>query len=89
MSVEITASMLRAHMGEYMEISAKQPVIITKHNRPTRALIDFEDLEEYERLKAHKEMQTYRAEDLPDDIKAEFEQGYQGEPTPHLDHLMD
>ena len=86
-TTEVTSTEFRAHSGQYIEEAGKRPVYITKHGRPVRVLID---VEEYERLRA-QEVKSYRLDqdELPADIIAELEKGYQGEPTPHLDHLMD
>ena len=46
----VTSTEFQARAGSYIEHAAKAPVIITKHSRPTRVLIDFE---EYERLKSY------------------------------------
>jgi len=43
----VTASEFRAKAGVYLDDAARAPVIITKHNRPARVLLD---VEEYERL---------------------------------------
>lgn len=83
----ITSTEFRAHSGQYIEQAGKRPVYITKHGRPVRVLID---IEEYERLRA-QDVKHYRPDrdELPADILAELDIGYQGEPTPHLDHLME
>jgi prevent-host-death family protein len=81
----ITSTEFQNHAGLYIEQSGKEPVVITKHQRPARVLMDFE---EYERLIAF-ERQTYYPHELPAEVQAEFDKGFQGKPTPHLDHLMD
>lgn len=43
----VTSSEFRARAGVYLDDAARAPVIITKHNRPARVLLD---VEEYERL---------------------------------------
>ena len=84
----VTASEFKARSGRYLDESGKEPVYITRHDRPVRVLVD---VEEYERLKAIDTRQYYdlSTDDLPEDIRAELDKGYQGEPTPHLDHLLD
>ncbi|WP_299758388.1 type II toxin-antitoxin system prevent-host-death family antitoxin, partial [uncultured Boseongicola sp.] len=48
--------------------AAKAPVIITKHNRPSRVLID---IEEYERMKRYDTREHLTPADLTEeDIKA-------------------
>ena len=39
----VTATEFRNHAGLYIDRSAAEPVVITKHNRPSRVLIDFEE----------------------------------------------
>lgn len=82
----ITATEFKTRAGRYLDESGKEPVYITRHDRPVRVLVD---VEEYERLKAMDTRRFYLAEDLPDDLREEFEKGYQGEATPELDHLLD
>lgn len=81
----ITATEFRARAGVYLDQAAKAPVIITKHNRPSRVLID---IDEYERLKHYDTRRTLYPHELSDEIKAQLDEGYQGEPTPGLDHLL-
>lgn len=81
----ITSSEFQKHSGQYMEQSGKEPVFITRHKRPARVLMDFAH---YEQLIA-LERKHYYVNNLPDDIAAELEKGFQGEDRPHLDHLMD
>ena len=45
----VTSTDFRAKAGVYLDDAARAPVIITKHNRPARVLLD---VEEYERLLA-------------------------------------
>ncbi|MEZ5837295.1 MAG: type II toxin-antitoxin system Phd/YefM family antitoxin [Geminicoccaceae bacterium] len=48
----VTSTEFRARAGQYLDEAAKAPVIITKHNRPARVLID---IEEYDRLQKQSE----------------------------------
>ncbi len=81
----ITSTEFRARAGVYLDQAAKAPVIITKHNRPSRVLID---IDEYERLKHYDTRRALYPDELSDEIKAQLDDGYQGEPTPGLDHLL-
>jgi prevent-host-death family protein len=83
--VTITAAELQNHFGKWRERAQREPVSITHHGRETLVVLS---VEEYQRLKALDTRQAYYPHELPDHIKAEFEKGYQGEPTPELDHLM-
>jgi prevent-host-death family protein len=71
--------------GQFLESSAKQPVIITRHSRPVRVLLD---IEEYERLKQYDTRRALYPHELSDELKAELEKGFQGKDTPELDHLL-
>ena len=51
----VTSTEFRARAGQYLDEAAKAPVIITKHNRPARVLID---IEEYERLRKRSEREA-------------------------------
>lgn len=72
-------------VGQYLDQAAKTPVFITRYSRPLRVLID---IEEYERLKSYDTRRALYPNELSDELKEELEKGYQGEETPHLDHLM-
>ncbi|MEE8058293.1 MAG: type II toxin-antitoxin system Phd/YefM family antitoxin [Pseudomonadales bacterium] len=72
--------------GQYLDQAAKSPVFITRYSRPVRVLID---IDEYERLKSYDTRQALYPHELSDELKAELEKGYQGEETPHLNHLME
>jgi prevent-host-death family protein len=85
MATDISSTEFQNSAGHYLDEAGKRPVFITKYGRPTRVLMD---IEEYERLIAH-ERKHYYTKDLPEDLVAELEKGYQGEPTPDLEHLMD
>lgn len=83
--VTITAAELQNHFGRYRDLAQKEPVSVTHHGRESVVVMS---AEEFKRLKALDTRQVFYAHELPDDILAELEKGYQGEPTPHLDHLM-
>ncbi|MCI0468100.1 MAG: type II toxin-antitoxin system Phd/YefM family antitoxin [Beijerinckiaceae bacterium] len=83
--VTITAAELQKQFGRYRDVALKEPVSVTHHGRKTLVILS---ADEYKRLKALDTRQAYYAHELPDDIRAELEKGYQGEPTPHLDRLM-
>jgi prevent-host-death family protein len=83
--VTITAAELQNHFGKWRERAQREPVSITHHGRETLVVMS---AEEYHRLKALDTRRSYYPHELPDHIKAEFEKGYQGEPTPEYDHPM-
>ena len=80
----VTATEFRNQAGRYLEEAAKAPVVITRHSRPSRVLLD---IEEYERLKTFEDT---RRSVYPHELGDEFfEEGYQAKPTPELDHLLE
>ncbi|WP_442582294.1 type II toxin-antitoxin system Phd/YefM family antitoxin [Mesorhizobium sp. ASY16-5R] len=83
--VTITAAELQNHFGRYRDLAQKEPVSVTHHGRESVVLMS---AEEFRRLKAFDTRQVFYPQELPEDVLAELEKGYQGEPTPQLDHLM-
>jgi prevent-host-death family protein len=83
--VTITAAELQNHFGRYRDLAQKEPVSVTHHGRESVVVMS---ADEYKRLKALDTRRAYYAHELPDDIVAELEKGYQGGATPHLDHLL-
>lgn len=83
--VTITAAELQNHFGRYRDMAQKEPVSVTHHGRESIVVMS---ADEYKRLKALDTRRTYYAHELPADVLAELDKGYQGEATPHLDHLM-
>lgn len=83
--VTITAAELQNHFGRYRDIAQREPVSVTHHGRESIVVLS---AEEYKRLKALDTRQAFFSHELPDDLMAELDKGYQGEPTPHLDPLM-
>ena len=83
--VTVTSAEMQKQFGRYREIAQREPVSITNHGRESLVMIS---ADEFKRLKALDTRQTYYAHELPDDIVAELDKGYQGKPTPELNHLM-
>jgi prevent-host-death family protein len=82
----ITSTDFQNKAGYYFDETAKRPIVITKHKRPQRVLLDFE---EYERLKRYDTRQALYPHELPKHLIAELEKGNYGERNPELDHLME
>jgi prevent-host-death family protein len=78
-SISVASTEFQNRAGLYMEQAGKNPVFITKHNRPNRVLLD---IEEYNRLKARDTRAAYWSTELPDDAISALE---------HADfsHLLD
>ena len=83
--VTITAAELQKSFGRYRDIAQREPVSVTHHGRESVVVMS---ADEYNRLKSLDTRQAYYARELPEEWVKELEKGYQGEPTPHLDHLM-
>jgi len=77
----ITSTEFRARAGQYLDEAAKSPVIITKHNRPSRVLLD---IDEYRRMKRYDTREHLPPADLAD---AELRALEVSEMDPRHDHL--
>lgn len=82
----ITSTEFQTRAGQYLEESSKAPVIITRHRRPVRVLLD---IDEYKRLMAIDTRVALYPNELSAELKTTLEKGYQGRATPELDHLME
>lgn len=51
----VAATEFQNHVGVYFDQAGKAPVVITKHGRPVRVLLDFD---EFERLSAEDAKRT-------------------------------
>lgn len=80
----VTAAELQRQFGLYREIARKEPVLVTHHGRDSLVVLSSD---EYRRLKALDTRRAFYPHELPDHILAELDKGYQGSPTPELDHL--
>ena len=62
----VTSREFQQKAGQYIDDAGRAPVIITRHNRPARVLID---IEFYERLAAleKQSQEFFRSEDLTED----------------------
>ena len=84
--VTATSADVQKQFGRFRDIAQREPVTITAHGRESLVMIS---TEEFKRLKALDTRRAYFTHELPDDIAAELDKGYQGEATPALDHLME
>ena len=76
--------MIKTRAGRYFEESAKEPVFITRYNRPVRVLLD---IHEYERLKKRDTREFLRPGDLTwEEINRLSDDDY-GEINPELEKL--
>ena len=80
-TVTLSASEFQDRVGEALDRSLSQPVLITKHGRPRNVVLSYD---EYERLRA-RDRRAVRAEDLTDEDIAAIEASEMGPGYEHLD----
>jgi prevent-host-death family protein len=78
--VTLSASEFQDRVGEALDRSLSQPVLITKHGRPRNVVLSYD---EYERLSA-RDRRAVKAEDLTDEDIAALEAS---EMAPGYEHL--
>ncbi len=79
-TVTLSASEFQDRVGEALDRSLSQPVLITKHGRPRNVVLSYD---EYERLSA-RDRRAVKAEDLTDEDIAALEAS---EMAPGFEHL--
>lgn len=82
----ITATEFKNRAGRYIDEAAKGPVVITRHDRPARVLMD---VDEYRRLKRLDDRQVLRAEAVSEADLAEIAKGKMPAGFDHLDAELD
>lgn len=80
MAVTLSASEFQERVGEALDRSLSQPLLITKHGRPRNVVLSYE---EYERLQA-RDRRAVLAQDLTDEDIAVIEAS---EMAPGFEHL--
>lgn len=80
-SVTLSASEFQDRVGEALDRSLSQPVLITKHGRPRNVVLSYD---EYERLRA-RDRRAVRAEDLTEEDIAALEGSAMAPGYEHLD----
>lgn len=81
MAVTLSASEFQDRVGEALDRSLTQPVLITKHGRPRNVVLSYD---EYERLRA-RDRRAVRAENLTDEDIAAIEASEMAPGSEHLD----
>jgi prevent-host-death family protein len=85
----VTATEFQNKAGLYLDKAATGPVVITRHKRPSRVLVDFEEFQRLARLAKERPTRTAaRAEDLDEDVVASLQGADFGHLDPALDELM-
>jgi len=79
--VTLSASEFQDRVGEALDRSLSQPVLITRHGRPRNVVLSYD---EYERLRA-RDRRAVRAEDLTDEEIAAIEASEMAPGYEHLD----
>ena len=79
-TVTISASEFQDRVGEALDRSLSQPVLITKHGRPRNVVLSYD---EYERLSA-RDRRAVKAEDLTEEDIAALEAS---EMAPGYEHV--
>jgi prevent-host-death family protein len=80
-TITLSASEFQDRVGEALDRSLSQPVLITRHGRPRNVVLSYD---EYERLRA-RDRRAVRAEDLTDEDIAALEASEMGSGYEHLD----
>ena len=80
-TVTLSASEFQDRVGEALDRSLSQPVLITKHGRPRNGVLSYD---EYERRRA-RDRRAVRAEDLTDEDIAALEASEMAPGYEHLD----
>lgn len=86
MARTITATEFKNRAGQYIDEAGRGPVVITRHDRPARVLLD---VEEYRRLKRLDDRQVLRAEEVGEEDLAEIARGSMPSGFDHLDAELD
>ena len=82
----VTSTEFQNRAGQYLDESARAPVVVTRHGRPSRVLLD---IEEYERLKRGNVAQAIMPEDLTDEEITALEASEMDPRHNHLNALLD
>ena len=81
-TVTLSASEFQDRVGEALDRSLSQPVLITKHGRPRNVVLSYD---EYERRLRARDRRAVRAEDLTDEDIAALETSEMAPGYEHLD----
>jgi PHD/YefM family antitoxin component YafN of YafNO toxin-antitoxin module len=85
----VPAKEFKLHFGAFREAALTEPIGVTNHGRISTVMISAKEFERYERLKQLDNRRALHPSELPPQIIAQMEdEGYQGEETPELDHLL-
>jgi prevent-host-death family protein len=84
-TVTLTASEFQDRVGDALDRSLSQPVVITKHGRPRNVVLSYR---EYTRLMA-RDRQVFRTQDLTEEDLAEIKASRMEPGSEHLNDELD
>ena len=82
----VAATEFQNKVGFYLDQAGKAPVVITRHRRPSRVVLD---IDVYERLKQRDTRQAFLIEDIPEDWIEAIANADFSHIDPELDRLLD
>ncbi|MBV1886424.1 MAG: type II toxin-antitoxin system Phd/YefM family antitoxin [Parvibaculaceae bacterium] len=82
----VTSTEFANAVDRYLDDAAKEPIVITQHNRPVCVLID---IDEYKRLKAYDTRQSLHPSGLASDLREQLEISKMDSRHDHLNSLLD
>lgn len=85
----VTSKQFTDRFGRWRVEAQREPIGVTNHGTVSAVLISAHDFEEFQRLKQYDTRRALHPSELDEELKKALEEGYQGKPTPELDHLLD
>ncbi len=88
-TVTVSSSEFQNRAGQYLERGAGT-VVITRFNRPTRVLVDYDEFHQLQKLAKHRPTRrAFGASEMGAEIAAALETADYRHIDPELDKLMD
>ena len=85
----VTATEFQTRAGLYFDRAASGPVVITRHSRPSRVLVDFDEYQRLRKLASERPTrEAARVEDLDDEVMASLRAADFSHLDPALNKLM-
>ena len=86
----VSASEFKNRAGRYLEQAATGAVVITRYDRPSRVLVDYEEFARLKELATHRPTrEAMRVEDLPEDAVEALRKADFSHIDPELNKLME
>ena len=83
---EVASTEFQSRAGLYFDEAGKEPIFITRYNRPVRVLMD---IAEYQRLKSLDTREALKVEELSADEIDSLSEDHYGAADPELEKLLD